>query len=211
MHKDCVLKLSNQVQTEINAALTYFTMGSYFARDVVNRPGFSKFFFESASEEREHAMKIIHYLLMRGPLVTKEEYEKHKDKIYFEISNLLSPRFYDASSPVVFHKEIFNGNNLNGTKALALALELEVNVTKSINDIIRTCEEPEKGKLTQDDPTKNINDYHLVDYLTTDFLEEQFKGQRDIAGKLATLNKMMSSHADLAEFLFDKKLLNGEI
>jgi len=51
----------------------------------------------------------------------------------------------------------------------------------------------------------------LVDYLITEFLEEQYKGQRDIAGKLSTLSKMISSHANLAEFLFDKKLLNGEI
>ena len=42
--------------------------GAHFARDTVNRPGFSKFFFESASEEREHAIKIIEYLLMRGQL-----------------------------------------------------------------------------------------------------------------------------------------------
>ena len=40
-------------------------------------------------------------------------------------------------------------------------MDLEVSVTKSINDIIRSCEEPEKGKPTQDDPTKNINDYHV--------------------------------------------------
>lgn len=34
---------------------------------------------------------------MRGPLVTKEEYEKYKDKVYFDIASLLSPRFYEVS------------------------------------------------------------------------------------------------------------------
>lgn len=40
-------------------------------QDSVNRPGFAKFFLESASEEREHAMKIIQYLLMRGELTSE--------------------------------------------------------------------------------------------------------------------------------------------
>lgn len=51
----------------------------------------------------------------------------------------------------------------------------------------------------------------LVDYLTADFLDEQYKGQRDLAGKISTLGKMMASHGPLGEFLFDKKLLKNEI
>lgn len=53
-----------RMSTSINVSL----QGAHFARDTVNRPGFSKFFFEAASEEREHAIKIIEYLLMRGEL-----------------------------------------------------------------------------------------------------------------------------------------------
>lgn len=51
----------------------------------------------------------------------------------------------------------------------------------------------------------------MVDYLTSDFLDEQYKGQRELAGKISTLGKMMQTHGHLGEFLFDKKLLNGEI
>lgn len=51
----------------------------------------------------------------------------------------------------------------------------------------------------------------LVDYLITDFLEEQYKGQRELAGKISTLGKMMQAHGNLGEFLFDKKLLHGEV
>jgi len=48
----------------------------------------------------------------------------------------------------------------------------------------------------------------FVDYLTGEFLEEQYKGQRDLAGKIATLGKMVeNSGAELAYFLFDKQLL----
>jgi ferritin heavy chain len=51
----------------------------------------------------------------------------------------------------------------------------------------------------------------LVDYLSGDFLEEQYKGQSDLAGKISTLGKMLDYYGTLGEFLFDKKLLNGEL
>ncbi|XP_067619727.1 ferritin heavy chain [Eurosta solidaginis] len=81
----------------------------------------------------------------------------------------------------------------NGADALRQALELETKVTKSIRALIRTCE-------------KGTNWYHLVDWLTGEFLEEQLTGQRDLAGKLSTLTKMMNEHGALGEFLFDKEL-----
>lgn len=110
----------------------------------------------------------------------------------------------------------------NGADALETALKLEAQVTKDIRDVIIKCEQ-------------NSNDYHvcfvrlsfqyfiiwirnnfiilfkLVDYLTGEFLEEQYKGQRDIAGKLSTLSKMMNTNGALGEFLFDKKLIKGDI
>lgn len=174
----CIKIMKSQVETEIRAAMTYLSMGAYFARDTVNRPGFSKLFFDSASEEREHAIKIIEYLLMRGQLTN-------------EVSDLLQ-------FPMQNIPEVWN----SGADAMRGALELEANVTKSIRDIIIKCEAPKPS---------DFNDYHLVDWLTADFLEEQYKGQRDLAGKISTLGKMMVTHGALAEFLFDKKLLNGEV
>lgn len=53
--------------------------------------------------------------------------------------------------------------------------------------------------------------FQLVDYLTADFLDEQHKGQRELAGRMSTLGKMMATHGPLGEFLFDKKLLNNEL
>lgn len=73
------------------------------------------------------------------------------------------------------------------------ALKLETDVTKSIRKLIATCE-------------KKPNFYHLVDYLTGVYLEEQLHGQRELAGKLTTLKKMMTNHGALGEFLFDKDL-----
>lgn len=81
----------------------------------------------------------------------------------------------------------------SGSEALKYALNLETSVTKSIRSLIVACE---KGK----------NDYHLVDELTSVYLDEQYKGQRNIAEKLSTLQKMMSDHKEMGEFLFDKTL-----
>lgn len=66
----CVQSMRTQVEEELKASMQYLAMAAYFSRDTVNRPGFAKLFFEAASEEREHAIKIISYLLMRGELTS---------------------------------------------------------------------------------------------------------------------------------------------
>ncbi|XP_069678261.1 ferritin heavy chain [Periplaneta americana] len=179
MVEPCTKKMREQVQEELRAALTYMAMGAHFSRDTINRPGFAKMFFESASEEREHAIKIIGYLLMRGELTS-------------EVSKLIN-----NPAPL-------NESWETGVDALKDALKLEAHVTRKIRDIITACENP-----TGDG--NGFNDYHLVDYLSGDFLEEQYKGQRDLATKISVLGKMMDNYGALGEFLFDKKLLNGEL
>ncbi|XP_034235437.1 ferritin subunit [Thrips palmi] len=171
----CVKKMREQVQTELTASMTYLAMAAHFSQDTVNRPGFAEHFFKSASEEREHAIKLIEYLLMRGQL-TKDVGDLIKDP---------RPKG-DVTSWV------------DGVSALKDALKLEASVTNNIRDIVAVCEDPGESKF---------NDYHLVDYLTGDFLDEQYKGQRELAGMISTLDKMMHSHGAIGEFLFDKKLL----
>ncbi|XP_053974283.1 ferritin subunit [Hylaeus anthracinus] len=178
MVEPCSKILEAQVKVEVEAAVTYLAMGAHFARDTINRPGFSKFFFNAANEEREHAIKVIDYLLMRGQLTN------------------------DPSKLLKFPLSTKREEWKSGLEALTDALNLETKVTRNIRDIIITCENPK---------SVSFNDYHLVDYLTGDFLDEQYKGQRDLAGKISTLGKMMTTHGPLGEFLFDKKLLNDEI
>lgn len=174
----CTKKMRNQIQEELTAALTYLAMGAHFSKDVVNRPGFAKFFFDSASEEREHAIKLMEYLLMRGELTT-------------DIGQLIR-------DPVPQ-----NDSWIDALSALKDALRLEAHVTRKLRDIASTCEEPgQEGS--------NFNDYHLVDWITAEYLDEQYKGQRDLAGKISELGKMMDTHGALGEYLFDKKLLTGK-
>lgn len=67
----CVRSMRTQIEDELKAAMQYMAMGAYFSQDTVNRPGFADLFFKAASEEREHGIKLIHYLLQRGELTTK--------------------------------------------------------------------------------------------------------------------------------------------
>ncbi|PNF21994.1 Ferritin subunit [Cryptotermes secundus] len=179
MVEPCTAKMREQVQEELQAALTYMAMGAHFSRDTVNRPGFAKMFFESASEERQHAIKIISYLLMRGELTS-------------EVRKLIQ-------NPMPL-----NESWESGLDALKDALKLEAHVTRKIRDIIIACENPS-------DDGKGFNDYHLVDYLSGEFLDEQYKGQKDLANKISNLGKMLENYGILGEFLFDKKLLSGEL
>lgn len=174
MANTCTNSMRRQIQEEINAAMQYMAMGAHFSKDTVNRPGFAKFFFDAASEERQHAIKLISYLLMRGELTS-------------DVSSLIRT----VLEPAVVEWK-------TGIDALRDALQLETSVTRKIRDVIQKCEE---GNM-------EFNDYHLVDYLSGDFLDEQYKGQRDLAGKISTLDKMIDKHGGLAEFLFDKKLLS---
>jgi len=179
MVEPCTLRMREQVQEELQAALTYMAMGAHFSRDTINRPGFAKLFFDAASEERQHAIKIISYLLMRGELTS-------------EVSKLIQ-----NPTPL-------NESWESGIEALKDALKLEAHVTRKIRDIIIACENPSGDG-------SGFNDYHLVDYLSGEFLDEQYKGQADLASKISSLGKMLDYYGTLGEFLFDKKLLNGEL
>ncbi|KAL0808652.1 hypothetical protein ABMA28_013089 [Loxostege sticticalis] len=175
MHRSCRDSMRHQIQEEVAASLQYLAMGAHFSKDTVNRPGFAKLFFDAGSEEREHAMKLIEYLLMRGELTS-------------DVTSLITIRPPERN------------NWANGVEALEHAVKMESSVTKSIRAVISACES-----------AKDFNDYHLVDYLAGEFLDEQYKGQRDLAGKASTLKKMLERHPALGEFIFDKKLLGIDV
>lgn len=201
MKNKCVEATENQIKMEVTASLQYLRMGSYFSRDNVDRPGFAKFFFAAAGEEREHAYKLIEYLSMRGRYIEKENPSKVISK--FDIGKLVTE---SDSNKVKTHKgedvtvadlEPTSAETTSGLIALQNALKLEKIVTASIRNLIEVCEKDE-----------DFNDYHFVDYLTSDFLDEQYKGQRDLAGKINTLGKMVQRDGGLiADFLYDKELL----
>lgn len=179
MADPCVKAVRGQIQEEMHAAMAYLAMGAHFSRDTVNRPGFAKMFFEHASEERGHSIKLISYLLMRGELTE-------------DVSSLLQVR-PDRALQTDFD---------SGIDALKAALDLEISVTNKIQNLVKLCEDTTPAQAKQ-----LKNDYELVDYLTGDFLREQYEGMRELAGRISTLEKMHREHGVLGEFLYDKQLL----
>lgn len=197
MHKECVKAMRKQIQKEIYASTQYLAMAAYFSTDTVNRPGFAEHFFKAAKEEREHGSKLVEYLSMRGLLT-----DSVNDLITVPVSNRFKINSNVFDFIFVCLTDSFSllktvqAHKWTGLSALEDAFKLETEVTQSIRKLIKTCEGTARDS--------SDNDYHLVDYLTGVYLEEQLTGQRDLAGKISTLNKMMSSQGELGEFLFDK-------
>jgi ferritin heavy chain len=205
MNNDCTEAVRIQIQEEMNAAMKYMSMGAYFSRASVNRPGFAKLFFDAASEERGHSIKLISYLLNRGELT-------------LDISKLLDPAKQVETKKFEWTSTGPTDEGA-GVKALKDALDLESKVTEKIRYVIKVCEAPDQVATFKPDlrndfklPTginnmPGFNDYELVDYLTGEFLTEQYKGERELAGKISTLGKLIKQHKELGEWMFDKTLL----
>jgi len=173
---DCYNAISKQIHQELTASITYLTMGAYFSRAEYYRPNVAKFFLDSASEERDHAKKMIDYMLKRGGDIDSTGNEM----------KALKP----VGNKVVWESV---------TDAFKDALALEQEVTKSITNIISACESQKY------DDGKQINDYHTADHFTSDFLAEQHDGTRKLAGFIASLHNMEEHHGALAEIIFDTK------
>lgn len=156
MRAPCINITVDQIGCEVRASLEYLKFGAYWSMDNVNRPGFAKFFFESSSEEREHAIKLIDYMNMRGA---------HHPGTAKENNNLkaLEPLLKHAKECTIFDsiKDIcdFNAENFNGASALNCALQMEIAVTNHIKEVIKQCEVVEKCAVT--DHKCQENDYHV--------------------------------------------------
>jgi ferritin heavy chain len=138
MTEACTAATKDQIKMEITASLQYMKMGTHFAQDKINRPGFAKFFFAAASEEREHAYKLIEYLSMRGRYIVDG-----KTLPNIDISGLVrNPSVEGVQLPEID----------SGLTALQNALKLEVKVTDSIRKLIKKCE---------GDETDKFNHYHV--------------------------------------------------
>lgn len=163
----CMNHLRSHIKRELQAAVTYLAMGAWANHYSVQRPGLANFFFDSASEEREHGLKLLGYLRMRG---------------HNELDILPSSL------------EPLNGKYEweNSLSALRQALKMEKDVTESIKKIIDYCADAE--------------DHQLADYLTGDFMEEQLKGQRNVAGLANTLQGVLRKQPRLGEWIFDNNL-----
>ncbi|XP_061176576.1 soma ferritin-like [Saccostrea echinata] len=75
-HEESEAGINRQINMELYASYTYQSMAMYFDRDDVALPGFSKFFSDSSSEEREHAEKLMKYQNKRGGRIVLQDIKK---------------------------------------------------------------------------------------------------------------------------------------
>lgn len=59
-----VAAMNDQIRNEFTASMQYVAIAAYF--DDEGLPDLASFFYRQAEEEREHAMKFVHFLLETG-------------------------------------------------------------------------------------------------------------------------------------------------
>lgn len=99
--------LNKQIGKEAHASSAYLAMASWCDQNALN--GSAELLYEQAAEEREHEMKIFHYINDNGGTAASPE---------------VKDIFHDYSSL----EEVYE-----------TALEQEINVTKSIHAIVKKC------------------------------------------------------------------------
>ncbi|KAL0984385.1 hypothetical protein UPYG_G00140770 [Umbra pygmaea] len=105
-HADSEANINKLVNIKLTASYTFLSLGMYFNRDDVALPGFSTFFLEWSSKEREQAEKLLEYQNRRGGRVL--------------LQNIAKPI-----------REDWKG----GVDALTFSLELQKTLNKSLLDI----------------------------------------------------------------------------
>lgn len=107
IHVDIMDLLNKQIEKEAHSSATYLAMASWCDHNALNYS--ANFFYEQAAEEREHMMKIFHFINNNG-------------------GTAYSPEVTNITSEYGSLEEIFE-----------IALEQEINITKSIHSIVYKC------------------------------------------------------------------------
>ena len=111
----CTEAIRNHVKMEFEASLQYMMMAVHFAQDSVSLEGFAQMFFDSAEEERQHGIKFLEYLKMRGD-----------EQMDIGI---------DSLAPILGKDTWTDGN-----EALRDALDMEKAVSRAVQELIKKCE-----------------------------------------------------------------------
>ncbi|MDT0643442.1 ferritin [Zunongwangia sp. F363] len=107
IHVEIMDLLNKQIQKEAQSSSAYLAMASWCDHNALNYS--AEFFYEQAAEEREHMMKIFHFINDNGGTAYSPE-----------VSNILHE--YNSL------EEIFE-----------TALDQEIAITKSIHNIVYKC------------------------------------------------------------------------
>ena len=64
INQELAKKMMEQVRNEFAAGLQYLAIATYFEQDAMEHT--AEFFYAQAEEEKEHAMKLLHYVVETG-------------------------------------------------------------------------------------------------------------------------------------------------
>lgn len=85
-----VVAMNAQIQSEFGASAQYIAIAVYF--DEEGLPDLANFFYRQSEEEREHAMKFVHFLLEAGakPIIPglpkmRNEFDSAADAVQFAL------------------------------------------------------------------------------------------------------------------------------
>lgn len=106
-HVDIMDLLNEQIKKEAHSSSVYLAMASWCDQNALTNS--AKFFYDQSSEEREHMMKIFHYINDNG-------------------GTAYSPEVANISHDFNSLQEIFEA-----------ALDQEIAITKSIHNIVQRC------------------------------------------------------------------------
>ncbi|XP_065157265.1 ferritin heavy chain-like [Atheta coriaria] len=115
MAPECQDAMTALINTKLLNSAQYLALGAYFSRDSVNRIGFSDLFYINADANRDQAIELIDYIVLRGE--------------YTSPDNILQ-LFY---TPAVQEWD-------SAEDAVTSALNLEADLTNQFHNTIVTCE-----------------------------------------------------------------------
>jgi len=181
---NCTNAIKNHIKHEFDAAFKYLYMGAVFGQYIVERPGMAKFFLESASEERSHAIQMLDYLQMRGLKYTRDyaftKAELWKlDSVDIDQTNFESLRIRDA---------------------LKEAVNMEIDVTKRILAVIKECEDDYHAADVFTNP--------ILEEQYTGM--RKLQGAIQTMDNLL-LGHTDDDAIQFAEYIFDQKVMKGEV
>ena len=109
VNQKVVAVMNAQIQSEFGASAQYIAIAIYF--DEEGLPDLAAFFYEQSLEERDHAMKFVHFLLEAG------------------------------AKPIIPSLPDMRNEFSSAAAAVQFALEQEMKVTNQINNLVRIAKE----------------------------------------------------------------------
>jgi len=112
----CSRAITQHIKYELDASFSYLFLAAHFDDDQLGRPGLAKFLYESASEERDHAILMLSYLDRRGAAYTQSySFDLARDFPYYHPGRYT----YD--------------------EVLDVAVQMEMVVTELLDKVIQQC------------------------------------------------------------------------